>query len=108
MQWVSTMNNQPSLNGNGGGRGHNGRFLPGNKLGKGNPHARAVNQLRAVLFEVVTPERNRKAVDAISSKAEGGIVRACRRLTDRTLGKAVASDILLRLESLEKKLNEHQ
>ncbi len=97
------MNDQPSLNGN-NGRGPNGRFIPGNKLGKGNPHGRAVNQLRTVLFEVVTPQRFRKAVDAVLTKAERGDRQALSDLCDRMLGRPATHDLASRVEALEEQL----
>jgi hypothetical protein len=96
------MNGQPSLNDSSNGRDHTGRFAKGNKLGRGNPHGRAVNELRAVLFEVVTPERYRKAVEAVLTKAEAGDHKALAELSDRLLGKVSASDAMVqRVAELE-------
>src|SRR5437667_3804565 len=80
---------QPSLNGGCNGREPTGRFTKGNNFGRGNPHGRRVNELRAVLFEVVTREKFRKAVTAQLTKAIDGDTIAFRELCDRMLGKPV-------------------
>ena len=103
---MSPPNDSPSLNGC-NGRGPNGRFAPGNKLGKGNPHGRAVNQLRSVLFEVVTPERFRNAVEAVLAKAERGDRRSLAELCDRMLGRPSTSDLVDRVARLEEIIEQH-
>lgn len=65
-----------------------GYFRPGNKLGRGNPHAARVAALRAALLEAVTPDDVRAAVRALIDQARAGDVVAIRELLDRTVGKA--------------------
>src|SRR5262245_61044849 len=95
------MNNEPSTNGVSGGRTSNGRFAPGNKLGRGNPHNKRACELRAALFRAVDNAGMEKAAAAVLDKAKKGNVPAFRELCDRTIGKAVATDILDRLAALE-------
>src|SRR5262249_28191143 len=40
-----------------GGRGAGGKFAPGNKHGRGNPHARRMAALRQAFLSAATPER---------------------------------------------------
>ena len=47
------MKEKPSTNGLSGGRASNGRFAPGNKLGRGNPFNQQTCKLRAALFAAV-------------------------------------------------------
>ena len=95
------MNEGPSTNGLNGGRASNGRFSPGNRLGRGNPYNKRVGELRAALFRAVDDAGMQKAAEAVLQKACKGNVIAFRELCDRTIGKAVASDILDRLAAIE-------
>lgn len=94
----------PSLNGPCNGRKPNGRFTKGNKLGRGNPHGRRVNELRAVLFDAVTPAEFRKAVAAVVKKAVAGDAACFRELCDRLFGKPAPHDLTARIEALEQRL----
>ena len=66
-----------------------GRFLPGNRQGRGNPKARRVARLRATLLRTVTPDDVAAAVRALIDRAKAGDVAAIRELLDRCVGKAV-------------------
>jgi hypothetical protein len=92
----------------GDGRGSDGRFKPGNKAAKGNPHAKAVQKLRAALFEAVQPDDLRQIVAAMVEKAKAGDIPACREVLERTLGKPEAADFVARLEALEERIAELQ
>ena len=70
------------------GRGDGGRFLPGNKLGRGNPHARQTALLRETLLAAVTPDDLHAVVRALIEQARQGNVPAARELLDRVLGRA--------------------
>jgi hypothetical protein len=94
---------QPSTHGS-NGQGTNGRFLPGNKLGRGNPLAGRAAQIRAGLMQACTPERMRKAAERLMSQAEAGDRQAFAELCDRTIGKATNQDVVDRLERLESAL----
>src|SRR5689334_20040804 len=75
-------------------RDGNGRFLPGNRGGPGNPHAKKVAQLRSALLETVTPEDMRTIVLKLVEMAKGGDLPAIRELLERTLGKRVEADFM--------------
>lgn len=70
------------------GRQDNGRFGKGNRVSKGNPHSKRVNQIRSTFLNVVTPKQYRRAVLACLKKAIGGDVVAFKELNDRLLGKS--------------------
>ena len=63
----------PSADGRDAG---SGRFLPGNRAGRGNPQARRVAALRATLLQTVTPDDLTAVVRALIDKAKGGDVAA--------------------------------
>ena len=95
------MNEQPSLNGS-NGRGHNGRFLPGNPGGVGNPHAKKINQIRAALFSAIRPADIKLAVQKLVASAKAGDRHALAELLDRVLGKAIPADVEERVAELER------
>lgn len=97
-------NGQPSPTG-GNGRSPDGRFLPGNKLAKGNPHNKKVQQIRAALFEAVTKRDAKKIAKVIVQKAINGDLAAAKEFFDRTIGRAAQSDVLERLAGLEDRVN---
>lgn len=94
---------QPSPTGD-NGRDNNGRFAAGNHLAKGNPHAKRVNELRTALLEAVTPNDVRKIVTAMVKAAKAGDTVAAREVLDRTIGKAVQTELLQRVEELEQRI----
>jgi hypothetical protein len=95
------MNEEPSTNGLNGDRASNGRFAPGNRLGRGNPYNKRACELRAALFRAVDDASMEEAAGAVLEKAKNGNVVAFREICDRTIGRAVASDILDRLAVIE-------
>jgi hypothetical protein len=70
-----------------------GKFAPGNRLGKGNPHARRVAEWRAALFQEVTHDEMRAVIRRLLRMAKAGDVAAIKLLLDRTLGR-VQEDVL--------------
>jgi hypothetical protein len=64
-----------------------GRFAPGNRCGRGNPHARRQADLRAALAGAVGPDRLRKITARMADMAEAGDLEACKLLFDYLLGK---------------------
>jgi hypothetical protein len=52
--WNKTM--EPKPNGDNGERGEDGRFLPGNAGGPGNPYAKKVAELRGSLISAISHE----------------------------------------------------
>lgn len=91
---------EPSLNGS-NGRDNRGRFKPGNKLGRGNPHGRKVNELRTAILDAVSGEDLREIVEALIEKAKSGDVTAAREVFDRTVGRPLESDVQEKLAELE-------
>ena len=87
-----------------GARDEFGRFGPGNRFSRGNPHAKRVAQLRSALLETVTVEDMRAVAAKLIEMARGGDLPAIRELLERTLGKPVESDFMERLDELEKHL----
>lgn len=88
------------------GRLTDGKFGPGNQYGKGNPHARRVQQIRSALLEVCTPERMRTAAEKLMIMAENGDRFAFAELADRVLGKPIAADLADLVEQVEAMLAE--
>jgi hypothetical protein len=64
-----------------------GRFLPGNRLGCGNPFARATAALRKALIKAVTPEDITGIAAQLLEKAKTGDTAAARILFSYTIGK---------------------
>lgn len=91
----------PPLEAVGDGRTPGGRFAPGNRAGKGNPHARRVQKLRAAYVMAVKVSDMKAVVDAVLAAAKTGDIAAARELCDRILGKAAQSELLERIERLE-------
>lgn len=80
---------EPSTNG-ANGRGSGGRFAAGNAGGPGNPHAKRVAELRAVLLAAVTDRDLRAIVAKLVERAKAGELPAIRELLDRLLGKPLS------------------
>src|SRR4051812_46143730 len=95
------MSTPPSTTGS-NGRGKGGRFGPGNKYARGNPHARRVARLRAELLRAITPADVRDVALALLNQAKAGDVAAAKELLQRLLGPPVELDLLERLEALER------
>jgi hypothetical protein len=73
------------------GRTTTGTFAPGNKIGRGNPHARHQAALRRALQDAVGPERIARIALALAQKAEGGDVAAAKLLFAYLLGQPVVA-----------------
>jgi hypothetical protein len=61
--------------------------------------------LRIDLLKAIRPADVRAVVAAMLAKAKNGDVAAAALVLDRSIGKAVASDVLERLETLERAVN---
>ena len=92
--------NAPSTNGD-SGRSDNGRFAPGNKIGRGNPFNKRAMELRSALLETVTPEAVKRIVASMVTAAENGDTVAAREILNRVIGTPSPCDVLARLETLE-------
>ena len=90
----------------GGRDAKTGRFVGGNKLGKGNPLAGRAAKIRAELLRVVSPAAARRLAKKLLERAQSGDLAAIRELLDRTVGKPVSADVEDRLDALESLLTE--
>jgi len=81
---------EPLTNGGGSSqRDAQGRFVPGNRGGPGNPFAGRVTELRTAALEAVPADRIHRIFDALAQKAEGGDVRAAKVVLAYALGRPV-------------------
>ena len=71
------------------GRHVDGRFTPGNAIGKGNPGNRRQRELRAALIEAATPEKVKAVEESLHELAVGGDVAAAKVWLDHVVGKPV-------------------
>jgi hypothetical protein len=97
------MNQTPSSN---GANGNGGRFAKGNPGGPGNPFAKRVAELRAAMFEAVTPEDLKSVVASLLAQAKRGDVASIRELLQRVLGPPESVDLLERLAAMEAKIEQ--
>jgi len=86
------------------GRDERGRFIAGNDIGIGNPHAKQVSRLRSALLDAITPADMKAIISALIEKAKAGDVHAASVLFERVLGKPLEVDIIERIEQLESAL----
>ncbi len=94
-------NDSPSTHG-GNGQDNRGRFIHGNKLGRGNPLAGRAAKIRAKLLDRFTEEHQEIVARQLIGMAGGGDLAAIKELYDRTSGKAAQTEILERIEALER------
>jgi hypothetical protein len=85
------INADPSTTGD-SGRDKAGKFLAGNTAGKGNPFARRVAQLRALIVEEVSDDDLRAIVRKLIEQAKAGDMAAAREIFTRAIGKAPEPD----------------
>jgi hypothetical protein len=78
-----------------------GRFLPGNRLGRGSPLAGQAAKLRAALFRAVKGGDLQTVITALMDKAKGGDTAAAKLILQYTLGDPVALDIVETIQRLE-------
>jgi hypothetical protein len=78
---------KPVANGSDGKDKLTGRFMPGNKFGKGDPFAKRVSEYRGILMQTVTRKRMKSIILALAKSASRGDVCAAKVLLDRCLGK---------------------
>ena len=90
----------------GNGRDTHGQFAPGNRIGKGNPFGKRVNEIRGELINALTTEDIRAVASALIEKAKSGDIPAVRELFDRTIGKPQEADLIERVEQLEQQLDQ--
>ena len=78
-----------------------GRFLKGNRLGRGSPLAGQAAKLRAALFRAVKGGDIQAVIRAMIDKAKGGDTAAAKILLAYVLGDPVALDVIETVERLE-------
>src|SRR4051812_7589614 len=76
----------PSANGS-NGRTSSGQFAKGNAGGPGNPHAKRVAELRAILLDAVTDEDVKEIVNGLVGRAKAGDTAATKEVLDRVVGR---------------------
>src|SRR5512140_1247382 len=90
------------------GRASNGRFQPGNKIGKGNPHCQQVAALRSALLAAVTPADITEIIGSMMTQAKAGDIAAAKELLQRVLGPAESIDLIERIEAIEQSIAEQK
>jgi hypothetical protein len=64
-----------------------GRFLPGNRLGKGNPHYRKLAANRTAFLEAVGPEQVHELAASLLGRARGGDMEAAKLVLAYAVGR---------------------
>jgi hypothetical protein len=78
-----------------------GHFLPGNRLGVGNPLASKAAKLRAALFRAVGQGDMQGIVKALVRKAANGDTAAAKLVLQYTLGEPESIDLIQTVARLE-------
>jgi hypothetical protein len=109
--WNKTM--EPKPNGPNDGRGEDGRFLPGNPGGPGNPYPRQVAALRNSILQAVTPKDIEEIIKAQIAQAKQGDTVAAKFVLERVLGRPQVIDLALvamkaRIEEMRVESDEKQ
>jgi hypothetical protein len=109
--WNKTM--EPKPNGPNDGRGEDGRFLPGNPRGPGNPYPRQVAALRNSILQAVTPKDIEEIIKAQIAQAKQGDTVAAKFILERVLGRPQVIDLALvamkaRIEEMRVESDEKQ
>ena len=86
---------EPKTNGDKGERGEDGRFLPGNAGGPGNPYARKVAALRGSIINAVTHEDIEAIINSQVEMAKQGDTVAAKFILERVLGRPQTIDLSL-------------
>ncbi len=67
-------------------RDKNGFFAKGNKIGRGNPFIKQVNDFRAAIIECTTREQIQELIGVLYAKGMSGDVKAAKEYLDRVIG----------------------
>lgn len=81
-----------------------GRFVSGNRLGKGNVIARRVARIRAELLRNEKPSDVLAVIDAMRKQAINGDATAAKVYLDRVMGPVTPMEIDARIEGLESQI----
>lgn len=90
-----------------GNRNEQGRFIKGNRAGKGRPIGSKVDALRRSLIDSVTPDDIREIIGAVILQAKNGDLNAAKLVFNQVLGNPAQMDIiersgLARMEDIER------
>ena len=86
---------EPTTNGDNGERGEDGRFLPGNAGGPGNPYAKKVAALRGSLINAISHDDIEAIIHSQVEKAKQGDTVAAKFILERLLGRPQTMDLSL-------------
>ena len=86
---------KPKANGYNGKRGGDGRFLPGNADGPGNPYAKKVAELRGSLINSINHDDIELIINSQIKKAKKGDTMAAKFILERILGRPQTMDLSL-------------
>ncbi len=86
---------KPKANGDNGKRGGDGRFLPGNAGGPGNPYAKKVAELRGSLINSINHDDIESIINSQIKKAKKGDTMAAKFILERILGRPQTMDLSL-------------
>ena len=84
---------EPTTNGDNGERGEDGRFLPGNAGGPGNPYAKKVAALRGSLINAISHDDIEAIIHSQVEKAKQGDTVAAKFILERLLGRPQMMDL---------------
>ena len=86
-----------------GNRDGQGRFIKGNKAGRGRPIGSRVDALRRSLIEAVTVEDIKTIIQAVIRQAKSGDLNAAKLVFSQVLGNPANMDIIERqgLQTIE-------
>ena len=79
--------NTPVADTNASGRSQGGQFAPGNKLGRGNPHAQRHYRYGQLFAEAVSDEDFKQIVRTVVKFAMAGDTTAAKIVLDRLMGR---------------------
>ena len=90
-----------------GNRNEQGRFIKGNRAGKGRPIGSRVDALRRALIEAVTADDIRAIIMTVIVQARNGDLNAAKLVFNQVLGNPAQMDLiersgLKRLEDIER------
>ena len=83
-----------------------GRFASGNRFGRGNPHAKAMADARAAIYEAVSEKDLAGVFKALVAKAKEGDVPAARLVVEYRAGKPLDLEVQERIARLEELLED--
>lgn len=88
------------------GRRPDGKFARGNRGGPGRPRLAHLTALRDAVYSAVEPGDVAQVLQSLKAQALAGDTTAAVAFLRRVLGPEVSADIVLRLEEIERLLQE--